>query len=133
MEAVLWVEPTSPLRRPDDLCRAVEMLRTTDAETVVAVSPVPTAFHPDKVLVYERWLAHGSVRGRSIANRQNLEGAYFARNGVCYVVGRTALDHGKGFVTERSLPLVIERPVANIDTPLDLAWAEFLLQAEEPW
>ena len=34
-------------------------------------------------------------------------------------------------ITEQTLGLVIDRPVVNIDSPLDLEWARFLLRRRQ--
>jgi hypothetical protein len=39
------------------------------------------------------------------------------------------LDQGK-IIQDDTIAVPIERPVVNIDEPLDLAWAEFILQQE---
>ncbi len=61
--------------------------------------------------------------------RQSLSDLYY-RNGACYAVTRECLlDRGVIFCGE-TVAFVIDRPLANIDEPLDLAFAEFLESRE---
>ena len=52
---------------------------------------------------------------------------YF-RNGVCYALTRACVTEVGAIFGPRTVGVVIRHPVANIDEPLDLAWAEFLLE-----
>lgn len=127
-DVVLIVEPTSPGRMPADLLAATDLLLNDDAtDSVVTVSPIEAKHHPRKLLeVRAGALVHHRPEGASVVARQQLSGAYFARNGVCYALRRRCLTDRLGIITDRTLPLVIDRPLANIDTPLDLEWARFL-------
>lgn len=130
---VLIIEPTSPLRRAVDIERAVELLVETAADSVVTVSPLPAKSHPHKLLaVREGWLGFHDAAGAGINARQELSGGLYCRNGVCYALTRECLLERGAIITDRTMPLVIERPVVNIDEPIELALAELLLAAEEP-
>lgn len=128
-DVVLVVEPTSPLRRADDLRSATRLLLDTAAGSVVTVTTLDAKCHPDKILrtTPERSLTYFSARGSSIVNRQELAERFYYRNGICYALRRDVVSAQREIVGDLCLPLVIDRPVANIDTPLDLAWAEFLM------
>ena len=129
-DVILLVEPTSPLRTPEDVERTAHRLLATGAESVATVSPLPARYHPWKLLRMED---EGRLRiadpaGGSIVTRQQLPNGLYLRNGVCYAMTRTCLmDHGAIF-TERTVAEIITRPVVNIDEPLDLAWAAWLAQ-----
>lgn len=125
------LEPTSPLRRPADVKLALRLLFDTEAESVVAVSPTPAHFTPHKALSIDTGglLEFYAADGAAYSNR-HLIPRFFHRNGVCYVVRRqTLVESGKIF-TPTTRPLVIERPVVNIDDPFDLELAEWLLSKE---
>jgi CMP-N-acetylneuraminic acid synthetase len=49
-ELVVLLQPTSPLRRPDHVARAVDLLRSSGADSVVAVVEVPKHLSPDYVM-----------------------------------------------------------------------------------
>lgn len=128
-DVLLIIEPTSPSRRPADIEAAVDLLLKNDMDSVVAVSRIDTKFHPMKLLSIDDagQLGFYLPQGAGVKARQQLGGKYCYRNGVCYAVTRDCLLNKAAVITERTLPLVIDRPVANIDDALDFAWAEFIL------
>lgn len=125
---IVLAEPTSPLREPADIESTVRALLRTGADTALTVSRIDTKCHPDKLFeIIDGRLKFYTAVGSTITSRQSLQPLY-ARNGLCYCFRRqTVLDRGALF-TEKTVPVVTERPVANIDEPLDLRWAEFLLK-----
>lgn len=127
MDIILCIEPTSPLRRSEDIEAAVSLLVNEDADSVVTVSKLDTKAHPGKALtVNEGFLGFYEDRGAAVKSRQSLENLFF-RNGVCYALKRDVLMEKQTIFTERTLPLLIDRPLANIDEPIDMEWAEFLI------
>jgi CMP-N,N'-diacetyllegionaminic acid synthase len=131
-EITLIIEPTSPLRRPEDIDACVQLLVESDAESVVAVSPVDVKFHPKKLLRIEMGeLRHYDAQGPTVTARQQLDTVLYFRNGVCYAVRRNTLVDDRRIFAERTLPFVIHRPIVNIDEPFELELAEFLLQREQ--
>ena len=127
-DVVLIVEPTSPLRSPEDLHATVDSLIERNADAAITVSPLDSKSHPRKVLALEGDLLGFYRRdGRKVTNRQSLEQLYF-RNGVCYALTRACVTEIGAIFGPRTVGVVIGHPVANIDEPLDLAWAEFLLE-----
>jgi CMP-N-acetylneuraminic acid synthetase len=67
--------------------------------------------------------------GAQVVARQQLAAVYH-RNGIAYAMTRSCLTEQKTIMGRRTAGLVIEGPVANVDTELDLEWAEFLLARE---
>jgi CMP-N,N'-diacetyllegionaminic acid synthase len=131
-QVVLIVEPTSPLRRPDDLLRAATLLVDTGADSVVTVSPLPAKAHPLKLLeISGGRLQFHAEGGGAILARQQLDENYFWRDGLCYALTRDTLLERKAIITHNSLPLVTDRPVVNIDEPIELRIAELLLEEQE--
>ena len=131
-EIVLIIEPTSPLRIPDDVRRVAHLLLESDADAVVSVSPIDAKCHPWKVLRLDddARLTHWCDEGRGIADRGELPGGLVIRNGLCYTVTRRCLMEQGRLIGERTLADVVRRPVANIDEPIDLEWAEFLFERQ---
>lgn len=127
-DVVLIVEPTSPLRTPEDLEACARLLVEGDADSVVAVSPLESKSHPRKILVQrDGRLGFFAADGGSVTGRQQLEDGYYYRNGICYALTRRCLMERGAILTETTLPYVVHRPVVNIDHPLELRWAELLL------
>ena len=88
-DAVMILQPTSPLRRPADIRDAVRLLERSDADSVLTVSNVPAHAHPMRMLrVSEDGSAVLFVTGepvrRRINRRQDLPPAYLM-NGSIYL------------------------------------------------
>lgn len=127
-DVILIIEPTSPLRTAEDVARATRRLVDTDADSVVAVSPLWDKAHPLKILKLENGrLRFFEEKGKDIKGRQALSGGLYWRNGVCYALTRACLMERNAIFTENTLADVITRPIVNIDEPIELQWAEFLI------
>ena len=123
------VQPTTPTRTPADIEHTVRRLVEENADSVATVNRLPGHFTPEKILriddtgLLQPYLAEGL----SYTSRQ-MAPAYYYRNGIAYAVTRThLLEHGR-LMEGNCLPLVIEHDIANIDDPVELDWAEFLLE-----
>jgi len=109
--------------------RAVRALLDSGCSSAVTVSPTPAHFTPERTLCVND---QGHLRpyredGLKYTSRQMIPD-YFYRNGLTYAVTREGLvDQGR-IIQDDTLAVPVERPVVNIDEPLDLAWAEFLLR-----
>jgi CMP-N,N'-diacetyllegionaminic acid synthase len=127
-DLVVVTEPTSPLREPADVEAAVMALLKASADSAVTVSRIDTKAHPHKVFrIEDGRLRFYTERGASITTRQALEPLY-SRNGLCYAFKRETLLDKRVLITDNTVSVLTERPVANVDEPLDLLWAEFLLE-----
>jgi len=129
-DIVLIIEPTSPFRKPEDVEQAVHVLVSTGADSVVSVSELSSKAHPLKVLkVADNRLHFYDEQGAGVVARQTL-GTLYWRNGICYALTRECLLEKKRIFTDNTLPLIIKREIVNIDEPIDLEWAEFLIQRD---
>lgn len=130
-DIVLIIEPTSPFRKSSDIEKAIQILIDSGADSVVTVSELSSKAHPRKVLLIEneRVLFYDES-GDCITSRQALDTLYW-RNGVCYALSRECLMGKKKIFTDNTKPLVIRREIVNIDDPIDLEWAEFLLSRSD--
>ena len=125
-DAAAIVQCTVPFAAPDDLTAAVRHLERSEAGSVVSVAPVESHHHPLKLKQLEGdrllpWLADDAM-----VPSQDLP-VLFVRNGAIYVSRREILAAGR-FIAEdvRGIVMPPERSI-DVDTPLDLAFAEFLL------
>lgn len=128
-DAVCLLQPTSPLRTPDDVDAAISLLESSGADCVFSTLEVPTEHHPDWVFVVDESsnlrLANGEVE--PIARRQDLRPAVY-REGSIYV-SRSEVIRTKRFLygeQVRGLPIDPARSV-NIDTVEDWNLAESML------
>lgn len=124
------LEPTSPMRRPGDVERTVDALIAGKHAAAATVSRTPAHYTPHKTLTVDTQGRIGFYLegGARHSLRQTIP-AYYHRNGICYATRRETLVD-KGLILEEDCAaVVIDRPVVNIDEPLDLEWAAYLMRA----
>lgn len=140
-DAVSMLEPSSPFTHPQDLDQAVEIMEKNDAALVVSMRDVnnPAPFvGPIESDGRISKIVHQLKDLRNV-NRQVLPHAY-TLNGVVYLFRWETLKGRHTFYSdpERSYGFETD-PLHNIeiDTELDLAWAQFLIEkghiALTPW
>lgn len=127
----LLLEPTSPLRRHDDIERCLTAFEDPSHMAAATVSRTPGHYTPHKTLVQD---ADGSIgfylaNGPSYANR-HLIPSYFHRNGLCYAVRRETLMDKGCILEDRCAAVLIDRPVVNIDEAFDLELADYLMERQ---
>ncbi len=125
------LEPTSPLRRPADVEAAVRLLLDGKHAAAATVSRTPAHYTPHKTLTIDAGGCIGFYLegGARHSLRQSIP-PYYHRNGICYALRRETLVERGHIIEEDCAALVVERPVVNIDEPLDLEFAAFLLDRE---
>jgi len=90
-DIILVVEPTSPLRLPDDITRTLMHVVRDRRDSAVAVSPLNPKWHPRKALrIVDGRVAPFVESDTAVTARQQLD-RLFWRNGVCYAVTRECL------------------------------------------
>jgi CMP-N,N'-diacetyllegionaminic acid synthase len=125
---VLMLQPTSPSRTPSHVKGTLNALTDGGFDAVWSVSETDSKAHPLKQLTVSssRDLDYYDPAGARIIARQQLQ-PVFHRNGIAYAFTRECLVEQKTIKGRKTGAFLIEGPVSNIDTELDLAWAEFLL------
>jgi CMP-N-acetylneuraminic acid synthetase len=131
-EISVLLEPTSPLRVPEDITATVEAMLSGGCAAAATVSRAPAHFTPHKCLTVDEYGAIGFYhrQGHRYSLRQSIPDYYF-RNGICYAVRRDTLLKGGTIIEKDCRAVVIGRPVVNIDDRVDLEYAEFLMQRRE--
>lgn len=125
-DVVVMLQPTSPLRRAEDVARCIEQLVEGGWDAVWTVSETDSKHHPLKQLVLEGGaLRHYQPEGAEIVARQQLRPVYH-RNGVAYAVTRRCLMEERTLFGPRTAALVVEGHHVSIDTLFDLELAEFI-------
>lgn len=117
--------PTSPLRLPEDLRESYRIFRESGADFCMSLVPVT---HPPQRSVR---IDHGYVRPflgiESMKQTQLLEPLYRHDGSIIFARSDNFLSIME-FYGEKVVPYMMpEERSVDIDTPLDLAWAEFLL------
>ncbi|WP_457941251.1 acylneuraminate cytidylyltransferase family protein [Mesorhizobium sp. 10J20-29] len=128
-DIVLMLQPTSPGRTPAHVETTLRHLVDRQFDAVWTVSETDSKGHPLKQLVVgeDGCLEYYDPRGAAIIARQQLQPVYY-RNGLAYAVTRECLFEKKTIKGARTGAVVVDQLVPNIDTELDLEWAEFLLR-----
>jgi CMP-N-acetylneuraminic acid synthetase len=129
-DAVCLLQPTSPLRRPEDVDVCIELLEAKQADAVVTVLPVPAEYNPHWVyLRCEDGCVHlATGEAAPIGRRQDLPRAYH-REGSVYVVRRDVVLeqnslYGRFLIGHEIDPC----QSVNVDSLEDWARAEQLLR-----
>jgi CMP-N-acetylneuraminic acid synthetase len=127
-DVVIVLQPTSPLRRASHIDSAIELIRTSGAETVVSVVEVPHQFLPGSLMQLAENRLIPYVTGPLVLRRQDKPRLY-ARNGPAVLaVRREAVEKG-ALYTDHVVPLEMSRRESvDIDDWEDLALAEFWIQ-----
>ncbi|REJ78557.1 MAG: acylneuraminate cytidylyltransferase family protein [Acidobacteria bacterium] len=128
-DAVCLLQPTSPLRRPEDIDGSIHLLAESGADSVVSVLRVPHAYNP-------KWVYWKSENGElaltsgdkePVSRRQDLPDA-FHRDGSVYVVRTKVLRKYENLYGRSVFGYEIERRhSANIDTLEDWNFVENLI------
>jgi CMP-N-acetylneuraminic acid synthetase len=128
-DVVLMLQPTSPLRSPDQIESCTKKLIDGLWESVWTVSETDLKFHPLKQLVIstDEELSFFHSEGSAIIARQQLQKTHF-RNGICYAFTRSSIISSNSVWIEGKTSFVVtSEPFANIDSYGDLQLAEQLL------
>ncbi len=127
----ILLEPTSPLRRAEDVKLTVQTLVDSGHKAAATLSPTQTHFAPQKTLQLDD---RGNLKpylpvGRT-ALRQDIPD-YYHCNGICYALRRATLVDEGHVMEEDCIAVVINRPLVNIDDPFELELAEWMLEREK--
>ena len=129
-DAVFTLQPTTPLRRPEDIDGAIDLLEQTGADSVISFVPVGEK-HPARMKFIT---AEGKVIDPAFKEafegqrRQDLPKLYL-REGSVYLTRRNVLmEQGSVQGSDCRAWLISEERACNIDTPFDLFLAEQMLK-----
>lgn len=125
-EAVAIVQATSPFTAPEDVAGALALLEQTGAESVVTVVRLEAAMHPAKLKRLEGDRLLPFLADDRLTPSHELP-PLWVRNGSVYAFRRDVVERGLEADDVRGYEMPSERSF-DIDTPRDLAFAEFLLE-----
>lgn len=118
-DIIIYLQPTSPLRRKIDLIRALNSLILQKLDSIWSVSEVELKYHPLKQLIFNKNLDFFHNEGKKVIARQQLSKTYI-RNGVFYIMTRDCILKKKSIIGKKSLPYIIKNKCFNIDDKSDL-------------
>lgn len=119
---VLCLQPTCPLRRPEDIDGAIELLESSGAESVVSYVDVGPN-HPARMATIRDGKVYPLGGARQWVRRQDLsDERTWLRSGDIYLTRASVL--GESLTGNHCRAWIIEPDRhCNVDGPLDLVWA----------
>lgn len=123
----LLLQPTTPLRLPQEVERTVATLIEGGHGAAATVCAVPGDFLPQRILELgaDGRLSFYLPEGRGVTRRQDAPALYY-RDGTCYARTRRSMIEEARDVEEDCAAVVIDHFVVNIDEPFELELAEFV-------
>jgi CMP-N,N'-diacetyllegionaminic acid synthase len=126
-DIIVMLQPTSPLRRAEDVRGTIKMMVEGNYDAVWTVSETDIKSHPLKQLVVHNGdMEYWDSRGAQIIARQQLTPVYH-RNGVAYAISRECLLVQKTIKGKRTGAYVVEGEHVSIDTEKDLELVALIL------
>lgn len=128
VDAIVLLQPTSPLRTAKHVDEAINRFRDSRADTLVSVVEVPHRFHPESLMRIEGGaLLPLKASGEMILRRQDMP-ALYARNGPAILILTPAQVRSGNLYGEGTVAYEMSAADSlDIDTPADLALADWLL------
>ena len=117
---VLYLQPTSPFRKIEDINRIIKKVIDEKLNGSWSVTKIDKKFHPYTILKYcNKELKLFSNKGKKIFARQQL-GDLYIRNGVFYFLKIKALKNSKSIYLSKLDKFEIDYDLVNIDDMTDL-------------
>ncbi len=128
-DAVVLMQPTSPLRKAGHIDAAIQLFFEQKADTVVSVIEVPHQFNPVSLMqLDEENQLQPYLQGSMILRRQEKPRLY-ARNGPAVLMIRQDTIQRGQLYGERIFPYLMDQTASlDIDDIVDLQMAEYWLQ-----
>jgi CMP-N-acetylneuraminic acid synthetase len=127
-DAVVILQPSSPLTLPEDISATIELLKRTNADTAVSVVQLEHAIHPLKLKVMQgdKLLPYFEEERGRMAEHELPK--LFVRNCAVYATRRETIERNQIIGTDcRGYIMPRERSV-DINDEMDFMFAEFLIQ-----
>ncbi len=121
------LEPTAPLRTSEQISKAIEILRSSDADSVVSVSEIPHVFNPEEILTIKDQFLIPFNKKRTMDNRlpRQSQKPYYAQNGLVYAFRIDRLLEKRSLYGKKCSPMIVDWSYfLDIDNPSDLILAE---------
>jgi CMP-N-acetylneuraminic acid synthetase len=125
-DAIMLLQPTAPLRQPEHLRAATELLVPEDVDSVVSVAEIPQHYAPHYAMKVstQGLLTHYLPGSINIKRRQDVPKAY-SRNGTVYLFRVLSFEKYQDIYGSKSVPLLIpDEETINLDTMEDWDRAE---------
>ena len=129
-DIVTLLQPTSPLRNEEDICRAFQIFSEKDAESVISVCELEHSIQICNTLGED-----GSMKGfidMNVVGRRQALSTYYRLNGAIYIQRADYLMKKRDLYGDKSYAYVMSKEHSvDIDDMFDFAMAEALLKKME--
>lgn len=127
---IVILQPTAPMREAQDIDDAIVKITESGDDSLVSLYKVEDC-HPSRMYTLEEDKMRKVMPEPEGALRQALPDV-FHRNGCVYISSRDLIVNQGTIISDSCYPYIMsaERSV-NIDTELDLAFAEFIFQRKK--
>ena len=117
----VFLEPTCPLRTSEDIDMCIDVLKSAqNYDAAATVSEIHGNQHPMKLHKIDNTeLGYYDSDGIKHHNRQTIGKVLYWRNGACYASRVDSLMKKKKIFETGCAPILIERPIVNIDSKQD--------------
>ncbi len=127
-DAVVLLQPTSPLREGSDIDKAIKIFQEADCDSVVSVVQVPHNFNPVSLMRIEGGKLEPYEDSEKIYRRQD-KPLFYARNGPAVLVVKSEVILGGSLYGDDCRPSIMGQIASlDVDTSDDLALAGFFLR-----
>jgi CMP-N,N'-diacetyllegionaminic acid synthase len=126
VDIVVLLQPTQPLRTPEDVVRAVTLLKDQRCDSVASVVALPSHMCPDYVMRIdeEGRLVNFLPEGARVTRRQDVRPAY-VRDGTVYAFRAATLRNYHSIYGPVCMPLIVDNEHSiNLDSESDWLDAE---------
>lgn len=121
VDGLLLLQPTSPFRTKETMCRGIELFCKYDQQPVLGVSRANV--HPMWTLkIKHEYLVPFMQEHGLEARSQDLDTAYVV-NGSFYLISPAELRERRSFVGEKTIPLLVESPQEAWDIDTEWDWS----------
>ncbi len=127
-DAVVYLQPTSPLRGAEPIMRAIELLRSGECDTAVSVVRVPHNMTPESLMRETSGLLEFMASPEARRFRRQDKALLYARNGPAVLAStRAVIERGELYGARIKAIEMGAIESHDIDEPLDIEIAECLL------
>ena len=127
-EVIVDLDATAPLRNPEDILGALELLKTTNSDNVITGTPAHRSPYFNLVETNEQGIVHLSKQPRAAVDRRQDSPECFDMNASIYVWRRHALFENETLFTKNTRLFVMPRERSiDIDSQADFDMVEWLM------
>jgi CMP-N,N'-diacetyllegionaminic acid synthase len=127
---IVLLQPTSPLRKHEDIDRALKLLINSNADSVVSVTQVPHSYSPYSVMKLEGRYLTSFMRGNERNNLRQKKPKFYARNGPAILAFTyRCFVNMNSMYGKKILPYFMTKEKSvDIDDKFDFKVAEFIIK-----